>query len=390
MNLIADEKKIFESPNPQGIYCYTPGICLGFPGKNGRNRLIAACDFGGPDIKQLDGPTSHEGDFSGNQIRVKYSDDGGETWQESHARLPFRHEILFKAGNSLYMIGNDFRLVISRSTDNGETWSDPAVLDSRRWHQSCGAVDYHNGTVYLVYEMVQAGHDWPGVMPVLMAADENADLTKLESWRFSEPYNADPDLAECQAHGQIIRNNAGILETNVLRIHDPAHPFYDKEDRTVVLCMRMNSGFCNMGAILLGHDNPDRKLTIEKAILKNTFFNSELKLFMIPFPGGDLKFHIQYDEKSKLYWMVASQIDGVHCERRRLGLYFSENLLEWCFAGMVAVGPSENGSRHYATLCIDGNDILVLSRSGDEHAKSAHDNNSQTFHRVKDFRKLIY
>ena len=41
-------------------------------------------------------------------------------------------------------------------------------------------------------------------------------------------------------------------------------------------------------------------------------------------------------------------------------------------------------------MTIDGDDLLVLSRSGDERAKSAHDGNLITLHRVKGLRELVY
>ena len=77
-------------------------------------------------------------------------------------------------------------------------------------------------------------------------------------------------------------------------------------------------------------------------------------------------------------------------ERRRMVLHFSKNLVDWCFAGVVAIGPSERGSRHYAAMDIDGDDLVILSRSGDEKARNAHDGNLATFHRVKNFRELVY
>ena len=43
-----------------------------------------------------------------------------------------------------------------------------------------------------------------------------------------------------------------------------------------------------------------------------------------------------------------------------------------------------------ASMAIDGNDLVILSRSGDQWAKSAHDGNLITFHRVKNFRELVY
>ena len=56
----------------------------------------------------------------------------------------------------------------------------------------------------------------------------------------------------------------------------------------------------------------------------------------------------------------------------------------------MAVGPVERGSRHYASMVIDGDDLCVLSRSGDERARHAHDGNLITFHRVRAFRDLVY
>ena len=41
-------------------------------------------------------------------------------------------------------------------------------------------------------------------------------------------------------------------------------------------------------------------------------------------------------------------------------------------------------------MVIDGNDLHVLSRSGDHRAKNAHDGNLITFHTVHDFRRLVY
>lgn len=77
-------------------------------------------------------------------------------------------------------------------------------------------------------------------------------------------------------------------------------------------------------------------------------------------------------------------------ERSRLALYFSKNAMDWCFAGLVTKGNSDKEARNYASMAIDGDDLLVLSRSGDERAESAHDNNLITLHRIENFRSLIY
>ena len=382
--LLAGEKVITTSPNPDSIYLYTPAIAEGFGG-----RFVVAVDYGGPGTYSLDGPKSDFGDYkAGNQIRVLLSDDKGRTWRETPARIPMMHEILFKAGGSLYMIGHSGRMLITRSDDNGETWSEPAVLcPEPRWHQSCTAVDVYDGKVTLVYEKwVAEKHKWPGVGPVLMQAREDADLTDPSNWKFSELYNPDDDMEAARPSG--IPVNApgapGMLETNVIRVHNPANPFYDATGKSVALLARASTGFPDIGVMLKGYEREDGSLAIGR------FRKNEGEVYFVHIPGGDLKFHILYDPESRLYWLLHSQIDGRMNYRRRLALSYSPDLLRWTFAGLVAVGPTDHSARHYATMIQDGDDLFIVSRSGDERARTAHDGNIVTFHRIKDFRKLIY
>ena len=386
---VASEKVIARSPSPEDIFLYTPAIVEGLDG-----RVVVAVDYGGPGTDKLDGPKSGFGDYkTGNQIRIMYSDDRGRTWKDSPARIPMMHEILFKAGNTLYMVGHAGILLASRSDDNGVTWSEPSILcDRPRWHQSCGAVDIHDGKVTLVYEKwIGDSHPWPGVGPVLMQGRISDDLTKAENWKFSEVYNPDSDLIAAKPSGAHVLSTTfekspapGILEANVVRVYDPKRPFYDPSGKSVVIMMRAATGFSDMGVMLKGVENPDGSLSIGK------LHKDDGDLFLTHIPGANLKFHICYDPRTNLYWMVHSQITGYMNERRRLALSYSPDLLRWTFAGIVATGPSDNGARHYATMCISGDDIFIVSRSGDEKARNAHDNNLTTFHKIKDFRKLIY
>jgi dihydroxyacetone kinase-like predicted kinase len=118
-----------------------------------------------------------------------------------------------------------------------------------------------------------------------------------------------------------------------------------------------------------------------------------------------MKFHILYDEKTELYWLLNTQATDSMTradklpanrynlpdnERHRLQLHFSKNCFDWCFACMVAKGESAKESRHYAAMAMLGDDLLIVSRSGNEKAQSAHNGNIITFHTVKNFRDLVY
>ena len=383
-HLVADESVIAVSPCADSIYLYTPAIVEGFDG-----RYVVAVDYGGPGTGALDGPRSDFGDYkAGNQIRVLLSDDRGAHWRETSARIPMMHEILFKAGESLYMIGHSRRLLICRSDDNGETWSAPAVLCAEgRWHQSCTSVDVYDGKVTLAYERwISEGHPWPGVGPVLMQAPVSADLTLASSWKSSPLYDPDPAMEAALPAGMALEGDghSGLLETNVVRVHDPARPFYDSLGRSVVLLSRANAGMPDIGVILRRREMPDGSLLIDRWPRKNG------EVLFAHIPGGHLKVQIVYDSESGLFWLLHSQSDGIMQERRRLALSYSPDLMRWTFAGMVAVGPSDHSARHYATMIVDGDDLCIVSRSGDLAARTAHDGNIVTFHRVKNFRKLVY
>lgn len=356
---IATEKVIVKSPYPEGIFCFTPALCEGLNG-----RLVALVDFGGPETGRLDGPRSNGGDYdSGNQIRVMLSDDNGLTWRHTDTRLPMMHENIFRDGKRLYIIGHCGPLVITYSDDNGETWSGLSILnDETKWHQSSVAIDIYKGKITLVYESYTDYAHWPGVGLHLMQARCGSDLTRVDSWNFSPMYDT----------------NKGPLETNTLRIYDRRHPLYDPSGKSWVLLSRCGDGSVGKAIITRGLELPDGSLAIEE-------FSDR---YAIDFPGGNMKFDIVFDKKSRLYWLVhAVNIPG-ESDRRTLGLSYSPDLFNWKFAGTVARGATDNESRHYASLIIKGADLLIVSRSGDKDAVCAHDTDIITFHKVSGFRKL--
>ncbi len=412
---LADEfVAVGESPDPRNMPLYTPSI-LALPD----GRLVAAYERGG----------------TGRQNNAAYtflltSDDGGRTWTQRGA-LRMTHARLFRAGKSIWYLGQRGDLQIARSDDRGETWSTQAALTKgQSWHQSACNVWHAGGHVYLVMER-RVGNEnkaWAvgALAPVLMRAREDADLTQRASWTFaSELVFADlipgyrqnepalemfgvpffrqgfPDRAPvATTPKRRTMSPIGWLETNVVQILDPDHVWHDPAGRTFHLLMRAHTGGTGYAALAKVVEQPDGSMVtqLERAPSGKT-------MLFVPMPGGQMRFHICYDTKTKLYWLLSSQAtdsmtrpdrlpaeryDLPNNERHRLTLHFSRNLVDWCFAGLVTKTASPKEARHYAAMDIDGDDLVILSRSGDARAKSAHDGNLITFHRVRGFRELVY
>jgi len=408
--LANDFVTVCESPSPTTVFCYTPGLA-----RLDNGRLVATMDFGGPGWKK--------GEPQG---RAFTSDDHGTSWTQ-RAAFPFLHARPFAAGKSVYVLGHAGDLTVIRSDDNGETWGVPAKLtNGQHWHQSACNVWYANGCVYLVMErrVSEKIKTWPvgELAPVLMRAKLTADLTRRESWTFASELSfhdtipgieTDPSInyfgvpfyPSAYPKGSLpapARNSApiGWLETNVVQFRDPNHIWFDPQGKTFHLWARAHTGGTGYAAIAKVVENADGSMTtsLEKVPSGKT-------ALFVPCPGGQMRFHVLYDEQTRLFWLLSSQAtDSMtradrlppdrfnlpNNERHRLQLHFSKNMVDWCFAGIVAMGATPMESRHYASMAIDGDNLCILSRSGDRRAKSAHDGNLITFHTVRNFRSLVY
>ena len=405
------------TPEPKGLY--TPSI-IRLPS----GRLVATYEIS-TSIPQANGRKI-------TQIKTQalVSDDKGLSWRKTREwNNVIQHSRLFYAGGKLYLFGHKGHLCIARSTDNGETWTEPFILgNSRGWHQSACNVWFAKGNIYLAMEQrIAKGitSSWAvgDFAPVLLRASVKDDLTEKKSWSFASklPFSEIiPGYKEntprigffgipffTQSYPAATRlapsrnfHPMGWLETNVVQITDPKHYWYDPSGNTFHLFMRANVGRSNIAALLKVTENSDGTMTTQ---LEQT--PSGEKMLFIPFPGGQMRFHVIYDPTTNLYWLLSSQTTdsmtradllpedrvGIPTnERHRMVLHFSKNMIDWCFAGVVAIGASPAEARHYASMDIDGDDLVILSRSGNENAHSAHDGNLITFHRVKNFRELVY
>lgn len=408
---------VYESPDAERVFCYTPGLER-LPG----GRLVATCDLGGPGVKGRWAALGGDPNVVKSHLgKVFTSDDHGRTWTW-RTNFPFMHARPFWAGKSLYVLGHSGDLAVIRSDDDGQSWSAPAMLTAgQSWHQSACNVHRANGSVYLVMERQgKPIKSWAvaGLAPVLIRGRETADLTRRENWTLASElvFNDAVDYRQLDHFGVPFfamdplrstypaprRNMApiGWLETNVVQLVDPDHVWCDPRGHTFHLWMRAHTGGTGLAAIakVVEQGDGSMKTTLETV-------PSGKKCVYVPCPGGQMRFHILYDGPTKTFWLLSSQAtDSMtrpdrlpadrynlpNNERHRLVLHFSKNCIDWCFAGLVAAGDTPRQARHYASMIVDGDDLHVLSRSGDSRAKTAHDGNLITFHTVRDFRRLIY
>src|SRR5690606_12406232 len=124
-------------------------------------------------------------------------------------------------------------------------------------------------------------------------------------------------------------------------------------------------------------------------------------------PGGQLKFTVIRDQPSQLFWSTANLVvdsqstfdwwvkgnergnfwGGGGNDRRTLILQYSLDALNWFQAGVIAQAPKISQSFMYARPVVEGDDLIVISRSS-VNAPNQHDADYATFHRVKKFRSL--
>jgi hypothetical protein len=413
---------VFESLSPKDVFCYTPGIC-----RLASGRLVVTFDLGGKGAANLPGPKSDRCTEGGAwQGHIMTSDDGGKTWAP-RAQFAGMHARPFVAGSSVYVIGHTTDLFVLRSDDQGQTWSEPVFLTSgQKWHQSAANVHYARDCVYLVMERRVSDNirGWyvGELAPVLMRGRAGADLTQRANWTFASelpfgeaaphvdgkppldyfgvPFFPAPLPAGSTPAPKRHCAPLGWLEANVVEFVDPDHLWHDPDGRTFHLWMRAHTGGTGYAAIAKVTESADGQMTTSLQTVP-----SGRKALFVPCPGGQMRFHVLYDEPTRLYWLLSSQAtDSMtrpdrlgadrfnlpNNERHRLQLHFSRNMIDWCFAGLVATGKTPRQARHYASMAIDGDDLVIVSRSGDQRAHSAHDGNLISLHRVRRFRELVY
>ena len=113
------------------------------------------------------------------------------------------------------------------------------------------------------------------------------------------------------------------------------------------------------------------------------------------------KFVIRYDEVSKKYWTLVNNVPDDYKSkaapdriRNFVSVATTTNLKNWTLHETVLSHPDNlKHAFQYIDWVFDGDDIIFVSRTAYDDqfggAKGYHDANYMTFHRVRNFRKMI-
>ncbi|MEX2580726.1 MAG: sialidase family protein [Verrucomicrobiales bacterium] len=305
-------------------------------------------------------------------MRVFRSEDDGETWQQMPERVEFGAGRLFLHEEKPYFlgVGPDLRgdIRISRSEDGGRTWAEPVTLfaDHEAFYNPSTSMLKSDGKLYWTFGApnTEGDRNTTGSRLVVVAGDLSAGLMDPGNWRISNHLTfPDPDsIAGLDPSDGSYRAHHW-LEGNVVKIGDGI--------RVIARCRIAQHRTIHMAAVCAVKDD-GRELELR--------FNQ-----FHPVPGAQNQFHMFRDEESGYYWMISNLPTHPRDERRILGLSYALHPLCWFQAGILVNGPTRDYAFNYTTPLIDGEDLLFVSRSSDQHF---HDNNMITFHRLKNFRSL--
>ncbi|SHF84438.1 hypothetical protein SAMN05444274_11089 [Mariniphaga anaerophila] len=353
-------------PASTETYIGSPSICI-LP--NGD--YIASHDHFGPNS------TEHEQALTS----VFKSSDKGKTWKKMSEINGQFWSNLFVHKNELYIMGtwkHHGNFIIRRSLDGGHTWTEPTdskkgLLLEGEYHTAPMPMIIHNGYIWRAIENAKADTKAWGkrYSAMMISAPVDSDLLDAANWRTTNYLPYDSAYLEGNFKGWLEGNAVVTYEGKVLDI----------------LRVATSKPGSDMAAVV--HISDDgRKATFDPA---GGFMD---------FVGGAKKFSIRYDERTKRYWAIANMVKEEFSHLPAAGvrntavLKSSLDLKNWTVHEILLEHPDvKKHGFQYIDWQFAGKDIVFLSRTAfdDEFggAHNFHDANYLTFHRIKNYKKMI-
>lgn len=305
------------------------------------------------------------------------SDDDGKTWHYVTELMPCFWAKLFLHKGDIYVLSCSTEygdLLIGKTSDCGKTFEAPTVLLRGGCKTNCDGIHKNPQNVVKykgrIYETLEWGswHNYYHAVMV-MSCDENADLLDASNWSITPPVKYNPDW-----EGVAVGNSAGNIEGTL--VVAPNGKLYNimRYDTT-----QTDIKYGKILAYEVDDKNPDAPLKYSHAI---------------DFPANLSKFMIKKDEVSGKYITLATRITEPEkfTARNLLTLMVSDDLEHWEVAEDIIDKRNEDHQKvglQYVDFEIEGDDIIFLCRTAMNNANDYHNTNYQTFHKIKDFRKLI-
>ena len=342
-----------------GYYLGSPSIVI-LP----NNDYLATHDYFGPGIKDEIHKTA-----------VYRSKDKGKSWKKVIILEHSYWSNLFYHKNAVYLMGTSKEygnLVIRKSDDNGKTWSTPSdkknglLRDDFEYHTAPMPIVIHDGRIFRAMEVRSPAYGWGiNFEALVVSVPVDADLLDAENWTVSNRIHFNQDWL-----------GSAWLEGNIVKT----------PENKLVNIMRVDNKECAGNAAVLFYDEKTENLSFDP---ENGF---------IHFPGGNKKFTIRYDPKSKRYWTLSNQVRDFGYNpgstRNCLTLSSSPDLFNWTVHEEILYHPdvAKHGFQ-YADWQFDGKDIIALVRTAfDDNFGGAHNNhdaNYMTFHRIENFSNTL-
>ena len=339
------EKRLFQTANAPGVvvnYLHPDDKHYAFSG----NFLCSPSIVRSPKGALLISMDVYRKDHAQNLTLIFRSEDEGKSWQYVTDLFPCFWGKMFVQQGKLFMLAASTEygdLLIGCSEDDGETWCQPTVLDrgsgtwrSKGYHRAPCQVVRHKGRIWTSVEFGCWGE---GFSNAILSADENADLLDAESWSISGWNTAEEERNAIEGCMTVLPDGSLV---NILRY---------QENQALMLQADTNA--------------TETKLGNERAI---------------PFPMAHTKFEVL--RKEDTYYAVGNTFPM----RNVLSLYQSRDAEQWELVDHIldySHCDSQLTAFQYPSCMVEGEELLLASRTAFGGAASYHDSNYCTFHRVR-------